>query len=201
MRIRKPAAVVSSAIVVIAGGWIGVAPVLAQNPVPGSAPVNIVGPLPLPVTGTVDVSGGTVSVSGGTVSVSGTVAVADQSQPINYTFSCGTSAIGCGPAIPYQVPAGQLLIIDQVGLRADGVPVNDAATLEYRTTAGGVAADFWLPPPSLVAGGRSFQGQAVRLTADPETYVFMTALRVSGMGGGATTNYIMSFAGHLVPAP
>src|SRR5262245_58718870 len=36
---------------------------VAQNPNPGSAPVNIVAPLPLPVTGSTTVSG-TVAISG-----------------------------------------------------------------------------------------------------------------------------------------
>ena len=45
---------------------------VAQNPNPGSAPVNIVSPLPLPVTGTVS----------GTVQIAGTVPVRDASETV-----------------------------------------------------------------------------------------------------------------------
>ena len=42
----------------ITGLFMNSTQVAAQNPNPGSAPVNIVSPLPLPVTGSLNVSGG-----------------------------------------------------------------------------------------------------------------------------------------------
>lgn len=181
---------VSAGLVITAGG------LKAQPPNPPGAPVRIVSPLPVPTTGTTTVSGTVdVNVVSGAVDVS----VVDGQAPLNFAFTCSTEFIGCGPAQPYEVPAGHRLVIEYVSARALALPAGDAVMLELRTRAGGISTDFWMPPPPVSLQGHSANSQAVKLYADTGSLVFVTARRASNQGGGPTTSYSMSFSGYLVP--
>lgn len=83
--------------------WIAVSPTpaTAQNPTPGSAPVSLVSPLPLPVTGSVNLANfpnpmpvnGSVNVSNlaNPLPVTGSVAVSNLSNPLPVTGSVSVS--------------------------------------------------------------------------------------------------------------
>ncbi len=85
----------------------------AQNPSPGSAPVNIVSPLPLPVN----------IVSPLPVPVSGTIAVASNEEPVQLSAS-GAFLPGelSGGGLFYTVPEGKRLIIEDMSARAQMHP-------------------------------------------------------------------------------
>jgi hypothetical protein len=107
----------------IAGTIINPRPAFAQNPKPGSAPVNIVSPLPLPITGSTTVSGSVAATQSGTwnVGITGTPTVAnvnvDEPGRIPYQSvvskdnQCSSSvcAFTFGP-----VPLGKRLVVQRV---------------------------------------------------------------------------------------
>jgi len=75
-------------------------PAVAQNPHPGSAPVNIVDSIPLPISGTVAVSN-----FPSPLQVTGTVQVANQQEPVRLRGACTSNGV-CG-LVGYNVPAGK----------------------------------------------------------------------------------------------
>jgi hypothetical protein len=93
--------------------WIAVSPspATAQNPNPGSAPVNVVGPLPLPVTGSLNVANlpnpmpvnGSVSVSNlpNPLPVTGSVSVSNLPDQLSVS---GTVAISGAPTVQVVTP-------------------------------------------------------------------------------------------------
>jgi hypothetical protein len=98
---------------------------LAQNPHPGSAPVNIVSPLPLPVTGDITLApGGSITVVNPS---SDPVLVQDVNGPARRPFAItatdfvgsptGHCAVGGCTLLFPAVPAGMRMVVTQVAAR------------------------------------------------------------------------------------
>src|SRR5215831_17654974 len=112
---------------------------VAQGP-PNGLAVNIVNPVPLPVTGATTVSGTVAATQSGNwnVGINGTAAVKDTENPARH-FVSFEFAPGYAPS--YTVPTGKILVIEWVsaspttpmGLSADGD--FDTASNTHRWTA------------------------------------------------------------------
>src|SRR5689334_15405786 len=105
----------------------------AQNPHPGSAPVNIVAPLPLPVSGTVS---GTVQVGNLPTRLQVTEVVAE---PINFQGQCTSDAAGC--SVSYQVPANRRVVIEYASIRAVGLPPGVPVEFHLQTFLAGSSVE------------------------------------------------------------
>src|ERR1051326_375447 len=98
---------------------------VAQNPNPGSAPVNIVGPFPLPVTGLTTVSGAVAATQSGAwkVGVNGTVTVVpaadlkpyQERKQFNWVINppCNFGGQSCEFSFS-TVPAGKRLVVENI---------------------------------------------------------------------------------------
>ena len=96
----------------------------AQNPMPGTAPVNIVSPLPLPVN---------IS-NASPITVSGTIAVASNREAVQIGVECRVSPTLIGGADQaYTVPDGKRLTIEDVSIRVS-TPIDQV--VEARVSAG-----------------------------------------------------------------
>jgi hypothetical protein len=104
--------------------------VSAQNPNPGSAPVNIVGPLPLPVTGETSVTGTVAVTQSGTwnVGISGTpLPVQDIDNPARHSFQKnGNLLIPSGSrgndAVLFVAPANRAVVIEFISAQCIVAP-------------------------------------------------------------------------------
>lgn len=149
---------------------------------PPGAPVAIVSPLPLPVTGSATVSGTVAATQSGAwnVGITGTptvnvnsstaapliVQLGQKGQPVqfglctnkNFTARCTTG---------YQVPSGKRLHIEYVSWRGDALGSTPAA-VQLATTVGGHESIHTVPGDAGVdwVGGRN-----VTIYADPDTSV------------------------------
>jgi hypothetical protein len=95
---------------------------VAQNPNPGSAPVNVVSPLPLPVSGIVGIAPGSSLTIGNPASDPVLIRDVDNpvSQPFRHQFDHqlpdGASSI---TTAFFQVPAGKRLVLDDASVLVD----------------------------------------------------------------------------------
>jgi hypothetical protein len=196
----------------------------AQGP-PGGMSVNIVNPLPMPVTGSVTstvtgtvglASGTTVGLaSGASVRVNNTVTdpvrvrnVNDAIQPFQAQGAC-TSVAGASECstIFFTVPAGKRAVIEYfsgsvTGLFSTGTVVGSFLT----TVLGHQGFNNFVPPISALVFpdgpggfGSAFWGQQVRLYADPGSIIQAGAL-VSN-GASVTFNLLCTISGYLVDVP
>jgi hypothetical protein len=182
---------------VVIGGLVVVERQVEGQGQPNRPEVTIAGPLPLPVTGTIT---GTANVN----VTNSPLPVRDVDsawEPVQFETSCSNDQLVCNGVDAYTVPAGKLLVIEYAAVQAAPLPPGEAAFMDISTVVGGSSVLFAVPPPPLVLGGRSFQGQTVRLYANPSTNVTLRARRLSGASGAPVTSYLLSFAGRLVPAP
>jgi hypothetical protein len=113
-------------------------PAAAQNPSPGSAPVSIVSPIPLPVTGSTTISGTVAATQSGRWNVNvrnidepGRVPYASHTEFGKTTISCfpdaactlsGFAAVPAGKRLVIQDFSGQ--IIEPAGCKPDTVTIN-----------------------------------------------------------------------------
>jgi hypothetical protein len=191
-------------------------PVGAAGPIPGVNVTVTNSPSdPVPVTGAVT---GTVSLSAGTgVIVDNPVtdpvrvrSVNDALQPVAVKTSCTTTAIGCGPGVFYQVPAGKRLVIEYASFQACVLP-GQATGMRITTEVGGELATHDIdsapasagpgsPAWACNTGASSFaaRGQQVRLYADPGTFVGVEGSRDSNIGN---VSFRMAISGYLVDVP
>jgi hypothetical protein len=186
---------------------------IAQNPNPGSAPVNLVAPLPLPVTGTVAVNPaqlplpvtGTVTVNPAQLPlpITGTVSINNLQKPFQKRL-CVAHDVPCG-GLPDQFIAGsQGLVIEQVAGRC--VTTGSVALLELSLSSAVDGAN-WPHTLQILNGvgnfGAPVSGQAfyvvsqqTKIYADPSSTVrlipsfsgptgvsFLCALTLSGHTG------------------
>jgi hypothetical protein len=193
----------------------------AQGP-PGGMSVNIVNPLPVPVTGSITSTvTGTVGLASGT-----TVGLASgASVRLNNTVTDPVRVRNVNDAIqPFQTGAGCSEVIGQTGCNVDvfTVPAGKRAVIEYfsgvaRIDAGQVAlldvtmvtAGFpidqflALTTPAVIfpspVGPSTTWGQQVRWYADPGTIVNIQA----NQNGPATTIFVFTFriSGYFVDVP
>ena len=158
----------------------------AQNPHPGSAPVNIVGPLPLPVTGNVNVTG--------------SVSVAQQ-EPFQFGTVSTSFNTGSGLATLVVVPAGKRLVIEGVSANINvtqtgglaSVSVNIGGTFDRVNTL--MCQQQGTSPNNL--NHWFFCSTQVKLHAEPgQTVTFSVSTADSSSGG-----FFRAFAsGYFVPA-
>jgi hypothetical protein len=193
---------------------------IAQGP-PNGLAVRIVDPLPVPVSGSVGVTGPiTVSLSAGShVRVDNTVTnpvrvrnVNDALQPAQAGGSCVADAglIGCGVTL-YTVPAGKRLVIEYASINSCSLP-GQIALMDITTTVGGrsVAHSLTSTRAATSPGSSSIgcngvtpssvaaTGEQVHLYADAETPVLVDVTRDSAVGNGA---FSFSISGYLVDVP
>ena len=182
----------------------------SANPVPVTGSVNVSGSVTGTVTGTVGLEPGASVMIDSTVGDPVRVRnVNDAIQPVQVSTTCLTSTLGCLPTI-YTVPAGKRLVIEYASLGVCILP-GQSATLNIATTTSGQSANHYLngtPPaagPGTAAigcnsGPSSFvaTGQQVKIYADAGTGVVVTGDRNSTDG---SANFHFSISGYLVDVP
>lgn len=158
----------------IAGSMMSTYPISATNPVPGSAPVNIVSPVPLPVQGTVAIGNFPSSLP---VSVSTTpgspLYIRDVDSPAHNPFAQYLScAIDPGQetcTAQFTVPTGKALVIETISA-IFGVPQGELGwvQLNFLTKGGDMTVAL---PGTLIGTLGPFTSyavtQPVRLYVDP----------------------------------
>jgi len=181
---------------------------------PGGLAVNVQN-TPLPVTGSLAISGTpTVTISGTpAVTVSGTpnvqitnpaaspVLVQDVLKltrtPFQASGTCSMTGIEGACEVKFMVPASKLLVIETVSLDINMQPGQKADALMVAQLGGKLARYFFLPQLQLSANGLDFFTvlQTVRVYADPGTTVSIFGER-NAAGGDAGTEAAIS--GYLV---
>lgn len=180
----------------ITGLFMNSTQVAAQNPHPGSAPVNIVSPLPLPVSGS-------LSVSGGSVAVSGTVSVRDVDRTVRTPFHTTLT----NNVTSFAVDASQSLTIEFVtadcSIQQNAVETASGTDFTLRTTVRTEAEShnfyprftriFRFPQPSTLVNTHYGSTDMTRIYADPGTTV-----NLGGMIQGFFCS--VSVSGYTVPS-
>jgi hypothetical protein len=194
--------VAATAFVIMAGAAliVGTNTVGAQNPYPGSAPVNLVAPLPLPVTGTVAVTGAPTSVTvNNTVSEPVPVTSVDQVERVQFR-AVPTGWTGDFPQVNLvTVPAGKLLVIEHMSMSVnenDNVPVVSCGL----STSASPAAVQWVPCQPTASNALNHH-----YIANSQTRMYATAgttvrafVDLLSNGSGFVS---ASIAGYYVPVP
>ena len=164
---------------------------LAEPDPPGRL-VELAAPLPLPVTGSVNVSN-----------------LPPAREPVQFYFShyCPTNGLGCGYVTMYTVPSDKRLVIEYVSFRISQLTDPDVLAPSIQTSVGGTLVPHTLGISSDVVtglGGGSdgtvVFAENVKLYADPDTNVqagFTRTIGVSDYG------YFMSISvsGYLEAVP
>jgi hypothetical protein len=181
------------------------------NPVPVTGSVSVTGGITGTVTGTVGLTPGTSVLIDNTVGDPVRVRnVNDAIQPVQAQASCLVNALGCLPTI-YTVPAGKRLVIEYASMRVCVLP-GQSATLSVATQVGDQAVFHYLnvtPPAaapgtfaigcnSAVASSEVAVGQQVKIYADAGSGVVLTGTRNSTVG---TASFQFSISGYLVNVP
>jgi hypothetical protein len=174
---------------------------VAQGP-PGGLAVNIVNPVPLPVTGSTTVSGAVAATQSGAwnVGISGNstsnpVLIGDVDnaarRPVQTTLCEGNATTsGCGNPDNFAVLADRRMVIEY--LSGDCVPLTlnppTDVSIAVVTTAGGTKA-FHEIFPAQRGLGFTVSGQLARIYADPGTSI---QLAVGSTNGSARCQIVLS---------
>ena len=174
--------------------------IAAQPPSAGSAPVTIVGPLPVPVTGTTSISG--------PVSISGTVGVRDVDNPARSPFqatmctstsSGGAVGTSCGN-LPFSiaVPGDRRVVIEFVAAECSiGGDIN-LVQLGFSTVVNGTGATYRVHLERNVLDSRFLETMLqTRVYADPGTNVGL-ATGVGAGPGAASARCTLTLSGYSV---
>jgi len=199
----------------------------AQHGPPGGLSVNVEN-TPLPVTGSLDVSGAVPLAPGASVTLAPGTSVTinnsavnpvrvrdvnDANQPIAASTTCDSPAatIGCGPAMIYTVPAGKRLVIEYASLDGCILP-GQSVELSVSTQLNGAFTRHAvnIAPPAAGPGvgviacnipnasSITAIGQQIRLYADGGTQVLVEGDRNSNLG---LASFSFSISGYLVDVP
>ena len=176
---------------------------VAQGP-PGGLAVNIVNPLPLPVTGSTTVSGAVAATQSGTWnvgiagnSVSNPVLIGDVDnaarRPVQTSLceaNATTSTSGCIDPDTFAVLADRRMVIEYLSGDCDPITLNPVSEVSINvvTTAGGTKA-FHKIFPTQRGLGFTVSGQLARIYADPGTSI---QLAVGSTGGQARCQIVLS---------
>jgi hypothetical protein len=181
------------------------------SPVPVTGSVSVTGSVTGTVTGTVGLAPGTSVMIDSTVGDPVRVRnVNDAIQPVHASTSCLATTIGCLPTI-YTVPAGKRLVIEYASMSVCILP-GQSATLGVTTTTGGKTVTHFLngTPPAVGPGTFAIgcngalpsssvaTGQQVKIYADAGSSVFLEADRSNTVGNAG---FSISISGYLVDVP
>lgn len=181
------------------------------NPVPVTGSVSVTGAVTGTVTGTVGLTPGTSVLVGNPVTNPVRVRnVNDAIQPVQAQASCLITTLGCLPTI-YTVPAGKRLVIEYASMRVCILP-GQSATLSIATQVGDQAVFHYLNGTPPAAGPGTFAigcnsslpssevavGEQVKIYADAGTTVVLTGSRNSTTG---SASFQFSISGYLVDVP
>jgi hypothetical protein len=188
--------------------------VLAQTDNQQPLPVQIVNPLPLPTTGSSEVSGTVTATQGGTwnVSISGNTAATPlfvrdvneaANQPAINRQQCVTSGTRCDFSSLYTIPPNKRLVVEYAS--AGGLlPAGQHYSCAFFPSVGGSANVPILMRSSNASAGSGTSaieteiGQAMRFYADPSTTLVGECTRDSDVGDAV---FDLEFNGYLVDIP
>jgi hypothetical protein len=161
----------------------------AQGP-PNGLAVNIVNPVPVPVSGNVGITGN---------SAANPLIVEDRIEPVSFFTSCNTSGDSC-TGNPYTVPPGKLLIIEYLSAGVAQLPAGEGIqVIIFDATPGTHDQFFHMNFPTGV-GSKATVGQLTRLYFSPGKLVeFLAARAVFNTTTSVLVNF--EFSGRLVPFP
>lgn len=159
------------AVLVIGGTLMSSRPVVAQNPQPGSAPVSIVAPLPLPVTGS--------------IGIPGTVKVRDVDHLVQTPFQATLNTLAGNP-FSFVVPSDKRLAIEFVtGDCTSDLSSNSTFFLLGITTSGTSARHMFSPKLLLNLGLYAYgSADVTRLYADPGSTVAIASRPIGSVRSG-----------------
>ena len=161
------------------------------NPVPGSAPVNIVSPLPLPVTGSIEVT---------TIDPLPTRdADVAAREPVQFRTST-TLFTGQGKVVLVTVPAGKRLVIEHVSGSVNDNSGTGITSCTLQSEEAGFPLD-WLPCESMFINALNHIYAVNRQTkfyASPGAVVSFTASTFSDLGKGSLSAFA---SGYYEPVP
>ena len=175
---------------------------------PGGLAVNIVNPVPVPVTGSINstVTGTVGLASGASVRVDNTVTdpvrvrnVNDAIQPFQAQGSCTTSNSGACSATLFTVPTGKRAVIEYFSGSAI-MSAGQVLSAGLQTIPNGLHHLVPTTPPAPNGTFPIQWGQQVRLYADGGSNVSGEAVS-SGSGGSAGFNSEFIISGYLVDVP
>jgi hypothetical protein len=156
----------------------------AQNPVPGSAPVNIVSPLPLPVTvtGSSTISGTVAATQSGTWNVNTKNVDERGRNPYQAVLSCSSAAGACSGS-GVAVAANTRLVIEHVSAQiqvSTGKPIQ-FTTLNINGAVGEQSLPNHLQAVNLGNGNDQYYvNEQVLLYADAGKFPFVGVQTTSG---------------------
>ncbi len=189
----------------IAGTMMSTHPVSATNPVPGSAPVNIVSPVPLPVQGTVDIGNFPSSLPVSFTSTpSSPLYIRDVDSPAHNPFAqylnCAIDPGQQTCSAQFTVPTGKALVIETISA-GFGVPQGESGWVQVNFLTNGADMTVILPgtsvgPPSRPANLYAVT-QPVRLYVDPGSPV-IAHFYVSAVPANLGPVLLMWVSGHFV---
>jgi hypothetical protein len=181
--------------------------VVAQQGPPNGLAVNIVNPVPVPVTGSLNITGSTkvegtvASTQSGawSVGITNPVIINDASQPFQVQGGCvAVNAAGCGANL-VTVPSGKRAVIEYVSVESF-LPAGNALTGVLTLTLAGTTVDHFIRSSEPTAIARAISiGQELHLYADPGSIIQINV----GNGAGPLSNqgFNVSLSGHFVNLP
>jgi hypothetical protein len=161
---------------------LGSRPLVAQNPNAGTAPVTIVSPIPLPVTGTVH--------------------DADRGTPFT-TTSPRTSPADEPPEVVFstQVSAGHVGVIEHVSVRLANCAAG-VMTVENFTLRAGTKQVFLEPVHVTAISSNAFlANETTKFVVAPGEAISVEAINFSSSGCPAGLTFIATISGEIIPSP
>lgn len=166
---------------------------------------NIVSPNPVPVIGTVDVSGSTVNVVGPVpVTVTEPITVNENKIPFHRSLLC-LQLCQSAEQILWTVPDGKVAVIEYFSCRTQGSWSSSGTGLDCTISTGVQylgsfsTLNHYLPT-STISTNRLSTGQSVKIYASPNTNIQVKA-RYSGDSPSTDPSVSYAISGYLMDAP
>ena len=180
---KRPQVVLASTVLLLAFTWVVTHSnsVTAQSPHPGSAPVTVVSPIPLPVTGFVNDVG--------------------RGAPFTTTVP-KNSPMGEPPAVtfPTVVSPGQLVVIEQVSVKLSNCPTG-TLTVEDFSLRAGTKAVFLAPVHVLSTFANAFiANEHLKFVVEPGEMIVVETENF-GTSGCGPASLIATISGAVIRQP